>query len=160
MLLDLSCFSLLSTSSPSLFEDPCVPGPEGGFLWEVGSNWSRPEGSMKALNAGMALSETYLKASITNRTNLLKRRQENTLDFMITYRISLPLQKLYMLKKPENYFNCITIGLTRIPHHWAGFYKPLVYMAFLLMLPRRKLTLYRRSSGANNTVLKTAKITG
>lgn len=66
---------------------------------------------MKELNAGMVLSETYIKASTTNRTNVLKRRQENTLDFMRTYGILLPLQKLQELKKPENCFSCTTVGL-------------------------------------------------
>lgn len=66
---------------------------------------------MKELNAGIVLSETYIKASVTNRTNTLKRRQENTLDFMRTYGILLPLQKLYELKKAENCFSRTTIGL-------------------------------------------------
>lgn len=66
---------------------------------------------MKEPNAGMVLSETYIKASITNRTNVLKRRHENTLDFMRTHGILLPLQKLYVLKKAENCFSYTTIGL-------------------------------------------------
>lgn len=37
---------------------------------------------MKELNAGMKLSGTNIKASITKRTNLLKRRHKNKLYFM------------------------------------------------------------------------------
>lgn len=59
----------------------------------------KAESTMKKLNARMRLTGTYIKASITNRTNLLKRRHENKLDFMKTYGISLLLQKLYLLKK-------------------------------------------------------------
>lgn len=66
---------------------------------------------MKELNAGMKLSGTNMKASITNRTNLLKRRHENKLYFMKMYGISLPLQKLYMLREAENCFSYTTIGL-------------------------------------------------
>lgn len=40
--------------------------------------------------------------------------------------------------------------ITQIPNHRAGFYKPHIYIAFLLIYQQRKLTLYRRFSGANN----------
>lgn len=91
---------------------------------------------MKDLNAGMALSETYIKASVTNRTNVLKRRQENTLDFMRTYGILLPLQKLHVLKKELRTVSAgpplVSPPITQIPNHRAGFYKPHIYRAFLL----------------------------
>ena len=65
---------------------------------------------MTELKAATASSETYTKASTTNRTNMLKRRRENTLFFLRMSRILL-LQKLYVLKKAENCSSCTTIGL-------------------------------------------------
>lgn len=72
-----------------------------------------------------------VRASITNRTNVLKVRQENTLDFMRAYGILLPQQKFCVLKKAGNCF-CFTAGglTTQIPNHRAGFYKPHIYMLF------------------------------
>lgn len=155
----------LTTSSPSLFEDVCAIGPGGGFLWEVGWNWSRPESSMKDLNAGTALSETYIKASVTNRTNVLKRRQENTLDFMRTYGILLPLQKLHVLKKSWELF--------QLDHHWCRHQlhkfpiteqvsTNLIFIGLFFLHSNRGNSHYTGDSVelTTNRVLKPTKITG
>lgn len=82
---------------------------------KISGRWSETgEGLRSARTECRNGSETYIKASITNRTNVLKytlSTQENTLDFMRTYGILLPLQKLYVLRKAENRFSCTTIGL-------------------------------------------------
>lgn len=67
---------------------------------------------------------------------------------MRTYEILLPLWMLYLLKKAENCF-----------HHWshhqlhrAGLYKPLIYMAYLLIEQQRKQgNTYRRLGGDTST---------